>query len=124
MTGPDPEAVLERFALLAGLGAEEAARYAPLCAEALGGLLRREREGCGEEAAAPLCMAAAALALYRKALADDACRENSFSAGDVKVSRSGPGAPAAKLLLREAEAAAAPYLEDPSFLFERTKGAP
>lgn len=120
MTEPDSGAVLERFALLSGLGEEEAARYAPLCAEALGELLRRERKDCGEGAAEPLCMAAAALALYRKTLADDACRESSFSAGDVKVSRSGPGAPAAKLLLRAALAAAAPYLGDPSFLFERT----
>ena len=121
MTEPDSKAVLARFELLSGLGEEEAARYEPLCEEALAELLRREKKNCGEEAAAPICMAAAALALYRKALADDVCRESSFSAGDVKITRSGTGASPAKNLLRQAGAAAAPYLEDSSFLFERTR---
>lgn len=116
---PEAGAVTVRFALLAGLGEDEAARYGPLCEEALSELLRREKPGCGEEAGAPLVMAAAALALYRKTLADDAREDCSFSAGDVKVTRSGPGAPAAEKLLRASLSAAAPYLEDVCFVFGR-----
>lgn len=119
MTEPESGAVLERFALLADLEKKEAARYAPLCAEALSELVHRKKAGCGENADAPLVTAAATLAFYRKTLADDARGESSFSVGDVKVTRSGPSAPAAELLLRAALSAAAPYLEDPCFVFER-----
>lgn len=120
MTQTDSAAVRERFALLAGLGEEEAARCAPLCGEALAELLGRKKDGCGEEADAPIRMAAAALAFYRWTLAEDARRESSFSAGDVKVTRE-PGASAAKELLCQALSAAAPYLRDPSFRFLRVR---
>lgn len=66
-----------------------------------------------------LCAAAAALALYRWALAAASADLGSFSAGDVKITKSGANAAMAKEVWEEAAAAAAPYLADKGFLFER-----
>lgn len=110
-------AVLARFALLAGL--DDAQPCLPLCEDAAARLERQEREGCGEEALAPLTAAAAALAFYRYALAQAGGLPGSFSAGDVRVTAGAANTAPARALWRESLAAAAPYLKDGEFLFRR-----
>lgn len=115
--GIDAGAVLSRFALLAGMSAEEAEPYRALCEDAAAELSRGEKAECGPEASGPLAAAAAALAFYRYGLA--AGSGGSFEADGVKVSPGGESA-AARRLWRESLAAAAPYLTDTCFLFRRT----
>ena len=67
-----------------------------------------------------LCSAAAALAFYRWALLRAAAgAENGFAVGDVRVTKHAADVDTARTLWRESEAAAAPYLNDTQFVFER-----
>ena len=68
------------------------------------------------------CSACSALAFYRYTLAVSAAGEESFSAGDVQISRGTSGSGQAKLLWQEMQGAIAPLLEDPEFLFRRMGG--
>ncbi len=109
---------MERFTLMADLSSSGAAKYRSLCEEAMNQIRRRAiRED--EESLPPLCAAAAALALYRWALNSAGTNLGSFAAGDVKINKSGLNVPIAKQAWEEAEAAAAPYLADKKFVFER-----
>lgn len=112
------EDVTERFALMADLSTESAARWKPLCEDAMAEISRNVREGVSAPEGV-LCAAAASLALYRWALATAGAGADSFSAGDVKVTRSSGNVAMAKQAWRESAAAAAPYLKDDGFLFER-----
>jgi len=111
--------VLERFALMADLSAERAEKFRPLCGEAMTEISRRARSD-DTNAHKALCAAAAALAFYRWALAGEANGPAGFALGEVKVSKNGTAAALAKEAWKEAEAAAAPYLEDDQFLFRGT----
>ncbi|MCY1715089.1 hypothetical protein [Caproiciproducens galactitolivorans] len=116
----DIENVMERFALMADLSDKAAAKYKPFCEDAMAEIKRRAKD---DSAAAQgiLCAAAASLALYRWALANACAGEESFSAGDVRVTKSGMNVETARQAWRESVAAAAPYLKDEGFLFERIK---
>lgn len=105
-----------RFALLAGLTDEEAAKYAVLCEDAMAQVLQRAAD-TGEAAQKPLCGAAAALALYRWALARAASEPEEFAAGDVKIGKGNLSPDAAKEMWEQAAAAASPYLRDDNFWF-------
>lgn len=107
-----------RFALLAGLADEEAAKYAVFCEDAMAQVLQRASDA-GEAAQKPLCAAAAALALYRWALARAASEPEEFTAGDVKIGKGRLSPAAAKEMWEQAAAAASPYLRDDDFLFQR-----
>ncbi len=111
---------MERFALMADLSADQAEKYLPLCEDAAEEITRRsEQVQNGAAAQRVLCAAAAALVLYRWALFSASGDLGSFSAGDVKVVKSGANVVAAKQVWQEAAAAAAPYLKDDGFLFRR-----
>lgn len=111
---------MERFILMADISAERAEKFRPLCVEAMGEISRRSVQGDGGGQSA-LESAAAALAFYRWALAGAANSAGSFAAGDIKITKSTETAALAKEAWREAEAAAAPYLEDSGFLFRRAQ---
>ncbi len=110
--------VTERFALMADLSAESAARFKPLCEDAMAEISRNVREGVSAPEGV-LCAAAASLALYRWAMMTASAGMGSFSAGDVKVTKSNSNVEMARQAWRESAAAAAPYLKDDGFLFER-----
>lgn len=112
------EEVMERFALMADLSGEAASRYQPLCMDAIAELKRMLRNN-DPAAQGILCAAAASLALYRWALMNASDSVSGFAAGDVRVTKDGNAVAAAKQAWREAAAAAAPYLEDSGFMFER-----
>lgn len=106
----------ERFALMTGLGSEEAEKYSVMCEDAMAQILQRAAD-TGGTAQKALCFAAAALALYRWALACAAAEPGEFSAGDIKITRGGVSPSAAKEVWEQAAAAAAPYLRDEAFYF-------
>lgn len=112
------EEVMERFTLMADLSDAAAVRYQPLCVDAMTEINRLTRNN-DVAAQGILCAAAASLALYRWALMNASNGVGSFSVGDVKVTKSSENVEMAKQAWREAAAAAAPYLEDSGFLFER-----
>jgi hypothetical protein len=112
------EDVLERFTLMADLSSSGAVKYQPLCEEAMAQIKHRAIREDGESQPL-LCAAAAALALYRWALASAGANLGSFTAGDVKITKSGANVSIAKQAWEEAAAAAAPYLADTDFAFER-----
>ncbi|NLG93034.1 MAG: hypothetical protein GX485_05710 [Clostridiales bacterium] len=118
MTQLDIENVMERFALMADLNEKAAAKYRPLCEDAMAQISRRAKDDSAV-AQGILCAAAASLALYRWALANACAGEESFSAGDVKVIKRMGNVETARQAWRESAAAAAPYLKDEGFLFER-----
>ena len=118
MTALNTADVLSRFALLTGM--ESAEKYEPLCADAAAEIEREKRSTCGPESSGPLACAAAALAGYRFALAQEGFSGGSFEAGDVKIAPSSRSTASARRLWSEAAAAASPYLADVSFLFQRT----
>lgn len=112
--------VLDRFAALAGLSGEEAAPWEPLCGDAEAELRGSLREGVDLETNSGLfCGACAALAYYRYALLTQA-GEDSFAAGDIRVTRS--AALAIKAVERfwlESRRAASGLFQDRDFLFRR-----
>jgi len=112
------EEVMERFTLMADLSDAAAVRYQPLCADAMAEINRLIRSS-DPAAQGALCAAAASLALYRWALMNASSSVGSFSAGDVKITKNNGNVEMAKQAWREAAAAAAPYLADSGFLFER-----
>jgi hypothetical protein len=112
------EDVMERFLLMADLGSSAAARYRPLCEDAMAEIGRRVVRDDAESQPF-LCAAAAALMLYRWSLLSASADLGSFAAGDVKITKSGTNAAVAKQVWEEAAAAAAPFLADNDFLFER-----
>jgi hypothetical protein len=116
--GVEIEEVMERFTLIADLGSAAASRYRPLCLDAMAEINRKIRNN-DPAAQGILCAAAASLALYRWALMNASDSVSSFAAGDVKVTKSADNVAMARQAWREAAAAAAPYLEDSGFVFER-----
>ena len=114
------QTIFEQFAALAGLEEKQAAGYWTLCDNArvqVEGIAKPETLADGEQI---LCATAAALAFYRWALLRAAMgEETSFAAGDVRVTTGRADVSMARQLWREAEAAAAPYLNDNGFVFER-----
>lgn len=109
---------MERFTLMADLSSSAAVKFQPVCVDAMAEINRRAVQN--DDTAQPfLCAAAAALALYRWALMTASVDPECFSAGDVKITKSSTNAAMAKEAWREAAAAAAPYLADDDFIFER-----
>lgn len=113
----DIEDVFERFALMADLSAEEAEKYKPLCMDAAAEIERNAKTN-DKKAQGILCAAAAALCLYRWALVSASSMCESFSAGDIRVTKSRENISAAKEIWIELKTAAAPYLNDDGFIFE------
>jgi len=112
------EDVVERFALMTDLSSSDAVNYQAICENAMAELNRRVLQDDAESQPF-LCAAAAALALYRWALITASNDLGSFSAGDVKITKSSTNVAMAKEMWQEAVVAAAPYLADKGFLFER-----
>lgn len=116
------EEVLRRFASLAGLSQEEAEQWQDLCGDAYVLLESQRREertvaGVGDL----VCAAAAALAFYQYTLYQSAMGENSFSAGDVRITRNTNNAGQAKEAWLQARSNATPLLKDPNFCFWEMK---
>ncbi len=110
--------IMERFAVLAGLTAEEARQWQPLCEDALVRIQSQCREDVDPaEQSGVLCAAVSALAFYQYALCGSVTDGGDFTAGDVKIARGTQAADCAKALWLEAKAAAAPLLRDPGFYF-------
>lgn len=109
----DLQEIVRRYAQLAGLEEEDAARFAGLCGQAqddISARLTRKPEGEREEGA--LNAAAAALAYYRSCLSL-AARSEDMKAGDVSVTTDRKAVSACALALwQEAEAQAACLLDD------------
>lgn len=112
------EDVMERFRLMADLEDIEAAKYQPLCEDAIAEISRRVIRN-DTQSRPFLCAAAAALMFYRWALLSASADSGSFAVGDVKITKSGANVAVAKQMWEEAAAAAAPFLADKDFLFER-----
>ena len=111
---------VEQFALLTGLGEQEAGNYRPLCENARAQVMGIAKPDIGTAGELVLCSAAAALAFYRWTLLRAAAgAENGFAVGDVRVTKHAADVDTARTLWRESEAAAAPYLNDTQFVFER-----
>ena len=116
------EEILARFAQLAGMTAEEAERWLPICLAASAEIRARVKPAVLTAAQRELlCAAGAALAFYRYSLTSCAMQEESFAAGDVKVRRGNSGYQAAKRLWEEMKTAAAPLLTDDDFLFRQVR---
>ena len=64
----ETQAVFEQFALLTGLGEQEAGKYRPLCENARAQVMGIAKPDIGTAGELVLCSAAAALAFYRWAL--------------------------------------------------------
>ena len=112
--------ILNRFALLAGLTAEEAAERRVLCEDALVRIQSQCREEVDPaEQSSLLCAAASALAFYWYALGRDVAEGEDFTAGDVKLSGR-HGLAAARELWQSAEKQIAPLLRDDGFCFRTT----
>ena len=107
--------VMERFELLAELTPEEAERYRVLCADAALHVKNMLQHEAPEEADRLFCFAAAALAAYRKALADSGAGEEAFSAGDLKVTRRKAELQNARALWEDSVTALEPWLRDKGF---------
>ena len=108
------------LALLTGLGEQEAGKYRPLCENARAQVMGIAKPDIGTAGELVLCSAAAALAFYRWTLLRAAAgAENGFAVGDVRVTKHAADVDTARTLWRESEAAAAPYLNDTQFVFER-----
>ena len=115
------EAVLERFAVLAGLTAEEASSWQILCEDALSQIRSKCRDEVDPaEHSGVLCSAAAALAFYRYDLGRDVADGEDFSAGDIKISGR-QGLAAAKELWQSARQEIAHLLRDDGFCFRTTE---
>ncbi|WP_050697088.1 hypothetical protein [Anaeromassilibacillus senegalensis] len=116
----ETEKILEQFALMAELDERRADKYRSFCDQAKEQLEALAKPGESYAAARALEAAAAALAFYRWSLFRTAVGvETGFAAGEVRVTKSGTDVAMARQLWREAEAAAAPYLRDEGFVFER-----
>lgn len=107
--------IIERFELLAELTPEEAERYRVLCEDAAQHVKNMLRPEAPEEADRLFCFAAAALAAYRKALADSGVGEEAFSAGELKVTRRKAELQNARALWADSVTALEPWLKDQSF---------
>lgn len=116
------ERIVERFAQLSGLSPQEAAPWQGLCGEAMSELNALTLPGAdAPQAAETLNAAAAALVLYRYSAALACGPESGFSAGEVRVTKSGAGVQAARILWEQTRRAAAPYLRDESFFFGQVR---
>lgn len=118
----NPQDILDRLALMAGLSDEEAAALLPLCGEAAADLRRALRPGVNEQTqSGRLTAAAAALAYYRYTLfrAPGGGWE-SFTAGDISVRQDGKTAVLlTKQVWLDAQSAVADLLEDDGFCFRQ-----
>lgn len=110
--------VWERFCTLAELEDESAQRYKAICETAVRQIEGLKRPQAGPEADWFLTEAAAALAFYRWTMQNAALGLDGFTAGEVRVERSGANIAFARTLWQEAETAAAPYLQDVNFVFQ------
>lgn len=113
--------VMERFELLTELQPEEAEHYRLLCEDASLSVKSMLQLDAPEEADRLYCFAAAALAAYRKALADSNSGEESFAAGDIEVSRRRAELQNAQALWGDAMTALGPWLQDRRFDVESVR---
>lgn len=115
----DEQLILARFMLLSGLSAEQAAEWLPLCKQAAEQINAGLKPGVDAAVhSEELCMAGAALVFYRYSIIQDVLNEESFAAGEVKITRKS-AAPAARQLWREMQASVAGLLTDCDFVFAR-----
>ena len=113
------EDVLARFALLAGLRSDEASVWMPVCRGAIAEInsrLKQPDPAQKEEEA--LCHAAAALAYYRYSMTAS-CWDQSFSAGDISVTRRADEVQRAERMWNDAQRAISSLVKDQDFVFER-----
>lgn len=112
--------VLSRFALLAGLTAEESAPWLPVCGEAVQEINGRVKTGVDTVSqSGRLCVLAAAFAFYRYTLyRGSGAGMESFQAGDVTVSSDWQkNVQTAREMWNETAACAADLLQDSGFIF-------
>ena len=115
----DEQAVLARFQLLSGLTAEQSADWLPLCKQAVTQINASLKPGVDAAAhSEELCMAAACLVFYQYAIIQDVLRDESFAAGEVKVTQKIKPA-SAEQVWQQAKAAVASLLTDSDFMFRR-----
>lgn len=112
-------AVLERFGRLAGLPSREDLRHPYLCGDAAAQIEGMIREDAPESAMEVLCAAAAALAFYRLTLLESTSGPDRFTAGELQVQKNAQAFQRAQQIWNEYQKAAAPYLLDREFVFER-----
>lgn len=114
--------IMERFAVLAGLTAEDAAPWRMLCEDALVRIQSQCREDVDPaEQSSALCAAVSALAFYQYVLCGGVTDAVDFTAGDVKITRKGDAVDCAKALWLEAKSQIAPLLQDDGFYFGATR---
>ena len=115
--------IMERFAVLAGLTAEDAAPWRTLCEDALVRIQSQCREDVDPaEQSGVLCAAVSALAFYQYVLCGGVTDDVDFTAGDVKIAKKGNAADCARVLWLEAKEQIAPLLRDAGFYFGATGG--
>lgn len=114
--------IMERFAVLADLTAEEAAPWRFLCEDALVRIQTQCREDVDTvDQSSVLCAAVSALAFYQYTLCSRVREDGDFTAGDVKISGGTHGAACARDLWLDAKERIAPLLRDEGFFFGTTE---
>lgn len=114
------DSILARFAQMAELTQEQAENWETLCADAEAELSPGLREEAGDGGAL-FRAACAALAFYRYSMLCACGGEESFSAGEIRVTRGPGGVKAAERLWLSARRAAAPVFRDDGFYFHRVR---
>ncbi len=122
----DNQAIIERFALLAGMTLEEAAKWEDLCIECGLEIEALKKAGVNSETANMILNStAASLALYRYSMYQSSnSAGDSFTVGDISVSTKSSASvnsDKAREAFEEAKAAAAPYLIDGDFAFKQVR---
>lgn len=106
---------------MSGLTAEQAADWLPLCKQAAKQVNDRLKSGVDAAAhSEELSMTAASLVFYRYSMIQDVLQEDSFAAGEVKITRKSNTA-VAKQLWQEMQASVAGLLTDGDFVFGRVQ---
>ncbi len=121
----DIQAIVERFALMADLTAEEATKWEDICKECAYETYSKKKAGAdSEQAEMALMSLAATLAFYRYCLYTNTnIKGESFKVGDISVSAasSASNINTAQSALEEAKLAAAPYMIDDDFTFKQVR---
>lgn len=115
--------ILERFAIISNLSAEESQKWSPLCEEAWLEITSNLKDGVNqEENARRLNSASAALAFYRYILysTSNSGGAESFAAGELRIKTdTSRMINNAKKVWQDAKRSIADILKDENFMFER-----
>lgn len=117
------DAVLARFAMLAGLTQEQAETWRPLCEDALIRIQSQCKENVDPaEQSNALCAAVSALAFYQYTLCNAAEDCDDFTAGEIKITANSDSVQNAERLWLDAKEQIAHLLKNPAFYFGTTRG--